>query len=405
MVQGSHVSDIDERRDAEIQRYGVLDTEPERDLQALVELAAQVCGVPTAAINLIASRRQHQVATVGFDASVCLRQDSMCAAVLDDPAPVVVADARQDSRFVTNPFVTGVIGAVRFYASAPLRTRLGVPIGRLCVFDEVPRQLDEAQTRALASLAERVVDVLELRLRTRHLEESVAELGRARDELDRSNRRLSHFAAQVSHDLRTPLTAILLNAELVAQEPVVVTDDYLAKHLQAALDAGHRMSRLIDEILEAAQVGAALQMGPVELERVADAVVDDVRHLVVPGAELVVDALPTIVGDEQHLYSVLLNLVSNALKFNRSGVPPRVHVTAERGNGCWRILVTDNGRGLPPGEPARLFQPFVRGDTDAPGTGVGLASVKRIVEMHGGQVGLTDAPSGVGTTACFEIPD
>ena len=394
-----------ERREAEIARYGLLVEEPGRDLQALVELAALVCDVPTAAINLITAARQHQIATTGFEASICAREDSMCAVVVDDPAPVVVDDARLDDRFRTNPFVTGAIGSVRFYASAPLRTQQGVPFGRLCVFDDRPRELDDEQVRALRSLADRVVDVLELRLRTRDLEASLAELGQARDELDRSNRRLSHFAAQVSHDLRTPLTAMMLNTEVVAQDPVVTADDFAAKHLQATLDAGERMSRLIDEILESAQLGAALRMAPVDLGSVADAVVHDVRHLLGPGAVLEVGPLPTIVGDEQHLYSVLLNLVSNALKFGRPGVATEVEVSAERGEDRWRVVVTDNGLGLPPGDAARLFQPFVRGETEVPGSGVGLASAKRIVEMHGGHIGLTPATSGVGTTAWFEIPD
>jgi signal transduction histidine kinase len=398
------VGEAGERRDAEIQRYGLLLEEPGRDLQALVELAALVCQVPTAAINLITSSRQHQIATVGFEASICVREDSMCAVVVDEPAPVVVSDARLEERFRANPFVTGAIGSVRFYASAPLRTQQGIPFGRLCVFDDHPRELDAEQVRALRSLADRVVDVLELRLRTRALEASLAELGQTRDELDRSNRRLSHFAAQVSHDLRTPLTAIMLNTEVVAQEPAVTGDDFAIRHLQAALDAGARMSRLIDEIL-AAQMGAALRMAPVELRSVAEAVTHDVRHLLGPGAVLEVDELPTIVGDEQHLYSVLLNLVSNALKFTRPGVAPRVRVSAERGNDRWRVVVTDNGTGLPPGDPTALFQPFVRGETDTAGSGVGLASAKRIVEMHGGHIGLGSAASGTGSSAWFEIPD
>ena len=93
---------------------------------------------------------------------------------------------------------------VRFYASAPLTAPEGVIIGRLRVFDSEPRELDGAQEEALVAIAGRVVDVLELRLRTRELEDSLAALTETRDELHRSNEALSVFAGQVSHDLRTP---------------------------------------------------------------------------------------------------------------------------------------------------------------------------------------------------------
>ena len=97
------------------------------------------------------------------------------------------------------------------------------------MFDDDPRQLTAHQETALVTLAERVMDILELRFRSRLLEESLQELTRARDELKRSNEHLSRFAEQVSHDLRTPLTAILLNAELMSTEPVVEGDQLLPR--------------------------------------------------------------------------------------------------------------------------------------------------------------------------------
>src|SRR5919112_4788103 len=157
---------VDEVRVAQIGQYRVLTAPPRRDLVALADVAAQVAGVPMATINLITDTHQHQVATVGFEASICTRADSMCNAVFEHGEPVVVPDAREDPRFRDNPFVTGAIGSVRFYATYPLTTPQDVPIGTLCVFDEQPRTLTDHQRGALTSLAERVVDLLELELRT-----------------------------------------------------------------------------------------------------------------------------------------------------------------------------------------------------------------------------------------------
>ena len=102
----------DAQRVAEIGRYRVLVDPPRADLLALVEIAAQVADVPMATINLITDTEQHQIATHGFDASVCSREDSMCNVVLGAGAPVIVPDASDDARFRDNPFVTGAIGSV-----------------------------------------------------------------------------------------------------------------------------------------------------------------------------------------------------------------------------------------------------------------------------------------------------
>src|ERR671921_1766798 len=177
----------EEPRVALIAQYGAPPDPPRRDLRALADVAAQVARVPMATINLITDTEQHQVATVGFEASICAREDSMCGAVFEHREPVVVPDAREDPRFRDNPFVTGAIGNVRFYATYPLTTPQGLPIGTLCVFDEEPRAITDQQRNALASLADRVVDLLELELRSRELDASVAHLRRTQEELQRSN--------------------------------------------------------------------------------------------------------------------------------------------------------------------------------------------------------------------------
>ncbi|MDT9594100.1 GAF domain-containing protein [Nocardioides zeae] len=135
-------------------------------LRGLLDLAIEVVGSGMAAINLISDTHQHQVAAVGVEPANCLRSDSMCAATVAHGSPVVLADARRDERFHDNPFVDGRIAWVRFYAAFPMRVSTGQTIGTLCLFDERERELTEVQREALAMLAERVVDVIELRARS-----------------------------------------------------------------------------------------------------------------------------------------------------------------------------------------------------------------------------------------------
>lgn len=226
-------SSTDADREAELDRLNAL-APSGRDLQELAALAARVLGVPKVAINLISSDAQHQVATYGFDPSICDRADSMCAAVLAEPEPVVVADARGDARFAANRFVTGEIGEVRFYASAPLVTLRGVHIGRLCAFDDVPRDDGLASPETLALFADRVVDILELRAQAR--------------ELARTRARLTAFVSQVNHDIRNPLSALLASVELLETEPAVAEDASLEELITGARRSGERITALLDDL-------------------------------------------------------------------------------------------------------------------------------------------------------------
>ncbi|MEW1955244.1 GAF domain-containing sensor histidine kinase [Terrabacter sp. NPDC080008] len=396
-----------QRREAALRDYDVLGNAPQKELQALVEIAAQVCRAPRAAINLISATHQHQVATLGFDASICTREDSMCAAVLEHTARVVVPDARLDERFRHNPFVTGRLGDVRFYASAPLVTPDGVAIGRLCVFDSHPRQLDAEQEQALGTVAERVVDVLELRLRTRRLESSLEALTRTQQELHRSNEALSVFTGQVSHDLRTPLTAIMASTELLGQEDSVKDDKWAQRLVTTAHRAATRMAGMIDQMLAYALVGAQLQRSPTDLGDVLASVLEDLAPtLGSAGATVSAGRLPTVSVDRQQLYSVLLNLVSNAVKYARPDAAPVVDVSAERRGGSWRIQVRDNGIGIAEQDRETVFGLFHRAPdakSSVEGSGIGLATVRRIIEAHGGLIGISGV-EGQGTNVWFELP-
>jgi K+-sensing histidine kinase KdpD len=390
--------------DREIARYGVVDHGPAHDLQSLVDLIADICEVPHAVINMIGSDRQHQVVAHGFEPSVCAREDSMCAVVMEELRPVVVTDASLDPRFAHNRFVTGEIAAVRFYASAPVRTPEGVVIGRLCVFDDAPRELSPLQQHALGVMAAQVTDLLELCYRTQALEDSLRELTTVRDELRRSNDHLSQFAGQVSHDLRTPLTAILLNTELLAAEPVVEGDHEVARMVESLNEAGRRMDAMIEEMLSFAQEGGRLRIIDTDLSKVVASVLDDIAPLVRrDDVDFQVGELPHVQGDAELLYSVLLNLFTNAIKFARPGTRPVVVVTSERRDNHWRIRITDNGVGMPKERQAAVFELFAREVSTTPGHGIGLATARRIVGAHGGSIGMESADGG-GTTVWFDLP-
>lgn len=396
MSHGAQLVDPDAVRVASIERYDVLRGPRRMDLESIAELAALVCSTPMATVNLLTEDAQFQVATHGFDPAVCAREDSMCARTLDDTGPVIVPDARLDPRFRDNPFVNGVIGSVRFYASRHLVTPEGVVIGTLCVFDEEPRELDSRQVHALGTLADRVVDVLELSLRSR--------------QLATSNERLSEFAGRVSHDLKAPLATVVLALETVTD--LLEGDETSApvrRILERAVGGTQRMATMIDEVLAFSEKGALTTWEPVDLESVLDDVVADL-DAVYRDATIERLPLPTVSGDRVLLRSVLQNFLDNAAKYRSPDRPLHVVVSADRHPAdvdeveeMWRISVADNGPGVPAEARDRVFARGERLVDDDRGSGFGLDTCRRAVQAHGGRVGVGETPGG-GATFWFEVP-
>jgi diguanylate cyclase (GGDEF)-like protein len=153
----------DDARVAALHAYGVLDQPPAPDLDAAARLAAYVCGVPTAAINLIDADRQWQAATYGGERGQVARESSLCAHVVTGVEVVYSPDAAKDPRFAESPQVVGPLGRVRLYAAAPLLTRDGFAIGTLSAFDEAAGALSDQQLALLRDLADQVMALFELR--------------------------------------------------------------------------------------------------------------------------------------------------------------------------------------------------------------------------------------------------
>lgn len=162
MIVCAPVPITEQERLAALRALGVLDTPPERAFDDLTRLAAQICGVPIAAITLVDECRQWFKSIVGLDAPETSREASFCAHTILQPDVMVVPDAQADSRFSDNPLVTGT-PHIRFYAGTPLVMPEGHTIGSLCVIDRVPRTLTSDQQSALAALGRQVADQLTLR--------------------------------------------------------------------------------------------------------------------------------------------------------------------------------------------------------------------------------------------------
>ena len=233
-------------------------------------------------------------------------------------------------------------------------------------------------------------------------------LSAARDEARAANRRKSEFLANVSHELRTPLNSILGFGRLLE------LDDLSVEHrtnVGYIVRSGEHLLGLIDEVLDISRVERGemrLSMEPVSAQDAVEEAIGMCRPLADRRGIRIVDDTPTAEGhvhaDRQRLKQVLVNLLANAVKYNREGGEIRVFLTSER-PGTFRLLVSDTGMGMSEADLERLFEPFERLSAEGSpieGTGLGLALTKRLMTAMGGQVGV-QSRIGVGSTFWIEL--
>jgi PAS domain S-box-containing protein len=233
-------------------------------------------------------------------------------------------------------------------------------------------------------------------------------LARQAEELARSNADLEQFAYVASHDLQEPLRMVASYTQLLARRYRDRLDEDAHEFIGYAVEGVTRMQALINDLLAYSRVGTGSgEARAVELEAVLGRVLRSLEAAVEEaGARVTHDPLPTVRGDEGQLGQLLQNLVGNAIKFRRPDAAPHVHLSAARGDGEWEIAVRDNGIGIEAEFADRIFVIFQRLQPrgEYPGTGIGLAICKKIVERHGGRIWVEGTP-GVGTTFRFTLPD
>jgi light-regulated signal transduction histidine kinase (bacteriophytochrome) len=233
-------------------------------------------------------------------------------------------------------------------------------------------------------------------------EEALEESNR---ELARSNAELEQFASIASHDLRSPLNTIGGYAQLVAMRYKGKLDADADEFLAFIVDAVQRMQQLIDDLLSYARVGTqASPPAPVDCAALVDEVTGQLRAAIAEsGAVVTHHGLPTVSVQASQLGQVFQNLIANAITF-RGEVLPQVTVSAQRRGKEWLFMVQDNGIGIDPAQAERIFVPFQRLHTreEYPGTGIGLAVCKKIVERHGGRIWVESGP-GRGARFLFTL--
>ncbi|WP_179344847.1 sensor histidine kinase [Winogradskyella ursingii] len=376
-----------------VKSYQILDTLPESDYDNITELVASICDVPIALITFLDEKRNYFKSHQGIPFNESPRDISFCGhAILEDDV-MIVEDARKDPRFVENPLIDELKAI--FYAGQPLVDSNGLALGTICVFDHKPRTLSKKQKKALKTLGNQVVNLLELRRKNINLE-------RTKEELKIRNIQLKSFASHVSHDLKSPLANIISLTELLKDDNDSKLSEDAIIYLDSIEDSANILKDYIDGILMHYKTDDLLERKKQDIK--LSEISEDIKQLLISSEDELIYVEHEIKNINKSVLSqILINLVDNAIKYNDK--PKRIiQLDYELLDGYHRFSVSDNGIGIPKNQQEQIFEIFktVKNSFTKSSTGIGLSTVKNLIEKQNGHI-FVCSEEGKGSTFSFTI--
>jgi signal transduction histidine kinase len=373
----------------------------------ITALAARLFNVPISVIGIVNVDRIRLASGYGLEtAEIRLGSGYPATAVLKD-APYIVEDTRVDTGLLTKMLAAEVAG-MGFYAGAPLITTEGFNLGALWIIDREPRVLNEEEIASLQDLAYLIMDRLESSLTSTR---TLARIVRNKAAIKKTSLEQAEIISSMSHELRTPLNAILGFAQLMemGNPPPTPSQKISIDHI---LESGWYLLSLINQILHSASIESgelSLSQTPLSLFNI----LQECQTMIKSQAQkkniklnFSRYKLPVyVLADETKLKQVLINLLTNAIKYNREGGNVTVEYL-QNDSAMIRISIRDTGLGLTQEQIDKLFQPFNRLGRETgseEGTGIGLVVTKKLVEFMGGEIGV-ESSATVGSTFWVDLP-
>jgi PAS domain S-box-containing protein len=363
---------------------------------------------PESGSLVIAAHRGFEEPFLNFFAHVH-HNNTACGTALQTGGRVIVEDVRQSEIFAGQPSLDVLLEAgVRAVQSTPLMNSAGKLLGMISTHFAQPPRLDENELRLMDLLARQAGDFLERKQAEEALRIAYEKESAARAEAEAANRAKDDFLAIVSHELRSPLTAILGYNRMLREKP---GDLVLLKTSCEIIERNARQQlQLIEDLLDTTRIVSGklrLEIEQVDIYTVLAETIDEVRPVTeTKGIDLSLKLNlkhEMIHGDGARLRQVVWNLLSNAIKFTPDG--GLVELRAEQSGERVRIIISDTGKGIEPQFLPYIFDRFRQADGSASrrhaGLGLGLALVKHLVELHGGEV--TAASEGTGRGSIFTV--
>lgn len=381
------------KRVAALQSYQIMDSGEDHDFDALTALASVICQIPIALITFIDEDRQWFKSHHGTGFTENKREWSFCThAISGQEEIMIVPDATLDERFADNPMVTGPTKVV-FYAGVSLVNEQGFALGTLCVLDQQSHVLSAEQILALKTLAKQVVDKVELRRKIAQLEVA--------------NKAKEEFLGIVSHELKTPITTLKANLQLMDRIKDRPGSDLLPRLIESSTRSMTRINTLLDDLLNMHSYNQEHLRLEKSTFNIAGMLGLCCNHIRLDGKhELIVegDLELSIHADEHRIDQVVINFVNNAVKYAPES--KEIYLIVSKEAGFAKIAVRDSGPGISAEQVPHLFDRYWRADYSSAkytGLGLGLYICSEIVTRHQGRIGVESTP-GKGSTFWFTIP-
>lgn len=387
------ISQIEEKRLDNLRSYSILDTLPEEDYENITNLAAQISCVPISLISFVDNHRQWFKSRHGLETPETSKDIAFCSHAITTPSqPLIVSDARIDTRFKDNPLVTSEPNIV-FYAGFPLVSDKGYALGTLCVIDHKVRELTNSQIESLTALSKQVIRLLDLRKKSQQLEIANAEL--------------CHFARLAAHDLKGPLASITMTANKLKSELAPVLNTQHSSYVDMISNSSNKLADLIDTLL-VYYTGDQFDKEQKTIVNLKELIhnIEDTLCLESNTSITLHSSHDDVSVNEAVLKQVLLNLFSNSIKYtDKEKVEIAVSVESKDNDGCF-VNVSDNGMGIESRNLATIFEMFtthnIKDRFGNIGTGIGLAAVKKMIEANGGTI-TAKSRIGVGSKFTFSL--
>ena len=401
---------------AALRRLGLLDTPAEQAFDRLGTMAAKILHSPIALVTLVDDSRQFFKSCRGLPEPWATWRNtplshSFCQHVLASDKPLVIPDARENPLFAHNLAIRDL--DVIAYLGIPLILTTGEVIGSFCVIDNQPRDWTGEDVSNLSALAASVMTEIELRSEVAYKQAALkraeklnTELSEKTAQLEEATADLEAFNRSLFHDLRSPVSSVVAFTQILRDSAAATLTPENLRHLDRIASSGQRMEWILDGLTTLFGAGQApLWVRDVDLTGMAAQILETLR-VSAPEREVAIHIAPALRarGDAHLLQVALENLLHNAWKFTSKTPDARIEVGEQPGRREHIYFVRDNGAGFDPAYASKLFLPFERLHSagEFVGSGIGLATVKRIIDRHGGRIWAQSEP-GKGATFYFTL--
>ena len=384
-----------------LEEYKILDTLPEKMYDDIVEIASHICNMPIVLLSLVDDKRQFFKSKVGVEVTETPVEYAVCYhAILSHEELFEVPDLRNDDRFKDNPLVTDAPKMVSYFG-VPLKNSDGISFGTLCVISQdEPKTISDNQKLILKKLAKQVIHLLELRKQN-------FELKKYQEEVAYYSTQMEEFAHTAAHDLRAPLRAIKSFLQLIELKREEDIDEKEKKYFDFIYTNVDMMNQLIVDLLEYAKSDSKIdEKEVIDLNVFVEQIFNSlVEHHHLSCSQLNLKPMPSIHYSKLALHMVFYNLIDNALKYRNHERMLELKINYKSDLFYYYFEVEDNGIGISAEYYDMIFKPFKRLHTKAEfvGSGLGLATVKKIVQKLGGAISVKSV-LGKGTKFIITIP-